>query len=226
MRRDKLPLSTIHTLAITLLTSLPDLHPPAQRRGRPCEYEDASAWWKAYDASHCATPRHTTNSRRFPPVLTLWLYQTLHQLSSTARCSVLSSSAAFRCPRCEQLPRASAGLELLRRLVEAAGKLMLEQKQCRCKRLIADDTGFGYGQKYLLMWMRASQLRQVRSHGRLVILLAVDETAQAVVVVCCCGGPYSSEVRLLAGGLRRLEKLPAVPLLADRGLMQWARCSG
>jgi hypothetical protein len=38
-------------------------------------------------------------------------------------------------------------------------------------------------------------------------------------------GPYSSEVRLLEGVLRGLEKLPAVPLMAERsfdavGLMQ------
>ena len=51
----------------------------------------------------------------------------------------------------------------------------------------------------------------------LLTLLTGDETTQAVVVACCCGGPHSSEVRWLEGVLRRLEKLPAVPLVADRG---------
>jgi hypothetical protein len=56
MRRDKLPLSTIHTLVITLLATLPGPNPPAKRRGRPRIYEDSL-------------------------ILTLWLSQTLHQLS-------------------------------------------------------------------------------------------------------------------------------------------------
>jgi hypothetical protein len=81
---------------------------------------------------------------------------------------------------------------------------------------MADGTGFGYGQKYLLQWMRGSQLRQVSSQRRLVMLVAVDEKARSVIVSWSCGGPYSSEVRLLEGVLRGLEKLPAVPLMAER----------
>lgn len=103
---------------------------------------------------------------------------------------------------------------LLQRLVEAASRPLLEQQQRRWKRLIADGAGFGFGQKYLLKWMRGSQLRQVSSHVRLVTLVAVDQHAQSVIVSCSCGGPYRSEVKLLEGVLRRLD----VPLIADRGL--------
>jgi hypothetical protein len=41
MRRDKLPLSTIHTPVITLLATLPSLNPLTKRRGRPRIYEDS-----------------------------------------------------------------------------------------------------------------------------------------------------------------------------------------
>jgi hypothetical protein len=48
------------------------------------------------------------------------------------------------------------------------------------------------------------------------MLVAVDDKARSVIVLWSCGGPYSSEVRLLEGVLRGLEKLPAVPLIAER----------
>jgi hypothetical protein len=108
-------------------------------------------------------------------------------------------------------------LELLQRLIGAAGKLLLEQKRRGWKRLIADGTGFGYGQKYLLQWMRGRQLRQVSSQVRLVMLVAVDEKARSVIVLWSCGGRTVPKFRLLEGVLRGLEKLPAAPLMADRG---------
>jgi hypothetical protein len=47
---------------------------------------------------------------------------------------------------------------------------------------------FGLVRKYLLQWMRGSQLRQVSSQGRLVMLVAVDEKARSVIVSWSCGG--------------------------------------
>jgi hypothetical protein len=164
MRRDKLPLSTIHTLGITLLATLPGLNPPAKRRDRPRIYEDSL-------------------------ILTLWLYQTLHQLSYREVLSI-AHQQGFTVPslRAYHYRVHQLAPELLQRLIEAAGKLLLELKRRGWKRLMADGTGFGYGQKYLLQWMRGSQLRQVSSQGRLVMLVAVDEKARSVIVPWSCGG--------------------------------------
>jgi hypothetical protein len=45
MRGDKLPLSTIRTLVITVLATLLGLYPPGTRRGRPRIYEDSLTLW-------------------------------------------------------------------------------------------------------------------------------------------------------------------------------------
>jgi hypothetical protein len=45
MRGDKLPLSAIRTLVITVLATLLGLYPPGTRRGRPRIYEDSLTLW-------------------------------------------------------------------------------------------------------------------------------------------------------------------------------------
>jgi hypothetical protein len=47
-------------------------------------------------------------------------------------------------------------------------------------------------------------------------MLAADEKARSVIASWSCGGRYSSDAKLLDGVLRRLEKVAAVPLIADR----------
>jgi len=75
------------------------------------------------------------------------------------------------------------------KIYRGSGQLLLKQKQRRWKRLIADGTGVWlWSEVFAEVDACASHLRQVRSHGRLVMLVAVDEKAQAVVVSCSCGG--------------------------------------
>jgi hypothetical protein len=45
--------------------------------------------------------------------------------------------------------------------------------------------------------MRGTQVREVNSHVRLVILVAVDERGRAIILGCEVGGPYASEVNML-----------------------------
>jgi len=84
------------------------------------------------------------------------------------------------------------------------------------KYLIVDGTGFGFGCKYILNWMRGTQVRQVNSHVRLVSLVAVDERG-AIIPGCEVGGPYASEVNMLKKILEALEDLPRIPFIADKG---------
>jgi hypothetical protein len=61
MRRDKLPLSTIRTLVITVLATLLGLYPPGKRRGRPRIYEDSLTLWPSQI-------RHRLSYRQVPGI--------------------------------------------------------------------------------------------------------------------------------------------------------------
>jgi hypothetical protein len=63
---------------------------------------------------------------------------------------------------------------LLKKILDESTKQFFRTKW-DFKYLIVDRTGFGFGSKYILNWMRGTQVREVNSHVRLVILVAVDE---------------------------------------------------
>ena len=165
---------------------------PVKRRGRPKIFEDAL-------------------------IVTLWLYQTLYKLSYREVLEI-AKHEGFHVPvlgdyhyRVKKLDE-----ELLKKILDESTKHFFRAKW-DFKYLIVDGTGFGFGSKYILNWMRGTQVREVSSHVRLVSLVAVDEKGRAIILGCEVGGPYASEVNMLREILDRLEELPRGPFIADKG---------
>jgi len=111
--------------------------------------------------------------------------------------------------------------ELLKSILEACAKLLLEDKQTLC--YIADATGFGFGDKSPtpatpnLNWKRGTQIKNVQSHVRLEVIMVVDENGRRIITAVESGGPYESEIEMLRKALKRLKPQKGLPFIADKG---------
>ena len=79
--------------------------------------------------------------------------------------------------------------------------------------IAVDGTGFGYGEKRELNWMRGSQIRKVSSHVK-VELLVGKVRGSAIILGVNMGEAYSDERKLLMKILEKVN-IKAKKILAD-----------
>ena len=121
------------------------------------------------------------------------LYQTLYDLSYREVLEI-ASHESFSVPALSVYHYRVKKLDEgpLQKLVEKSGKVLFQKNLEEWESLMTDGTGFGFGQKDVLHWLRGTEVRQVQFHVRLVALIAVDAKRRAIVLSCTADGPYSS----------------------------------
>jgi hypothetical protein len=82
---------------------------------------------------------------------------------------------------------------------------------------IADATGFAYGDIYSLKWKRGIEVKQIKSHIRLEVIIAVDNKGKALILGCETGKAYASEIKLLNQILNKVDFIKGLPFIADKG---------
>jgi hypothetical protein len=89
-------------------------------------------------------------------------------------------------------------------LLEKVGQYLAgkNKDKIRCY-IIVDTTGFAYRDIYNLNWRLGTEIRSVKSHIRLEIVIAVDDEDNAVIIVCETCGAYASEVKMLYRALNK-----------------------
>jgi hypothetical protein len=196
VRKSKLSLKKLYTLASHFLKRVgPNRR--AKKRGRPQKYEDAL-------------------------ITTLWLFQILNNYSYRETLEK-AKDEGFNVPSlCDYHYRVrQLDDELLKSILKACAKLLLEDKPSIC--YIADATGFGFGDKSPtpatpnLNWKRETQIKNVQSHVRLEVIMAVNENGRRIITAVESGGPYESEIEMLRKALKRLKPQKGLPFIADKG---------
>jgi hypothetical protein len=150
------------------------------KRGRPRKYQDSF-------------------------ILAIFLYQTLKQYSYREVLQELKQLG-------HGIPSLNDYYYRVRHLDEGILKLLLEKvgqylagknkDKIRCY-IIVDTTGFAYRDIYNLNWRLGTEIRSVKSHIRLEIVIAVDDEDNAVIIVCETCGAYASEVKMLYRALNK-----------------------
>ncbi len=92
-------------------------------------------------------------------------------------------------------------MEMIRRSAKEIMRV-LKAKEFHC--LVADGTGFGYGETYYMKWLKGQKLRKVRSHVKAVVLVGMVRGKEVVVGVNV-GRAYSDENKLLMPMLEGLD---------------------
>ncbi len=105
--------------------------------------------------------------------------------------------------------------KILELILEECAKFLLQDKKDRIQ--CYDATGFAFGDKYNLKWQRGTEVRTVKSHVRLEVILAVDEEGKRVIMTVETGGPYASEIEMLRKAIERIQTSKKVPFIADKG---------
>ncbi|WP_457643324.1 transposase [Persephonella sp.] len=82
-------------------------------------------------------------------------------------------------------------------------------------RLIVDGTGFGYDDTYRLSWERGKRLKEVKSHVKTEVLVAVVNGTTFPIAVEV-GRPYSDERKLFREILRKTDLKARGYIIGDR----------
>jgi len=82
---------------------------------------------------------------------------------------------------------------------------------------IADATGFAYGDIYNLKWRRGIEVKQIKSHIRLEVIIAVDNKDKALILGCETSKAYASEIKMLNQILNKVDFIKGLPFIADKG---------
>jgi hypothetical protein len=194
MKRSILTLEMIYISVKYLLSRI--RNEERKKRGRPRKYQDEV-------------------------ILTLSLFQTYNELSFREVLEI-AKREGFEVPSLNDYHYRFVALkeELMITLNEESCEAVISisnQKGWSIKLYIVGGTGFSFGDKYRLSWMRGTEVRNVKSHVRLVVVVVANDRGNAVIMSCEAGGPYASEVEMLRKILRRVRRLENVPFLADRG---------
>ena len=96
------------------------------------------------------------------------------------------------------------------------GHVLTKQRSNQWQVLLVDGTGFGFYDRYEMMWQRGQDVRQTRAHVRLVLLTMADQKGDGILRGAAVGPPYASEVQLVREILALLSHLPPLPVVADR----------
>jgi hypothetical protein len=191
MRRSKLTFSKILSYVEQFLKDRP--LPQIRRRGRSKIYTDEF-------------------------IIALWLFQVLHKFSYREVLEYVSNEG-YSVPalgnyhyRVKKLP-----LERLQNLIGSVSKEFFRREGIRLKGIVVDGTGFGYRERYVLRWLRGTEVKEVSAHVKVVVIVGVDERNRIIPLDCEVSGAYTSEIVMLRGLLERMRKGLDVPFVGDKG---------
>jgi hypothetical protein len=102
-------------------------------------------------------------------------------------------------------------------LLEKTGQHFIEKIKDKIQCYIADATGFAYGNMYSLKWKRGIEIKQIRSHIRLEVIIAVDNKGKTLILGCETGKAYASEIKMLNQILNKVDFIKRLPFIADKG---------
>ena len=100
---------------------------------------------------------------------------------------------------------------------------ILSKYHDRIKLLIVDATGFSFNELYPVKFLRGKEVRFIRSHVRVCVIIGVMELrGKRVVLAVADGGPYESEVHMAMRALSQLRRVmggeeSGIPFIADKG---------
>ena len=188
MRRSKLNLNAIFKITQSVISEK-----SPQSKGRPRIYSDAL-------------------------IISIFLYQILKKL--VYREALEEAFLAFgQAPRLStyhyrvsKLPK-----QLLKVILRKLAQKLLSKEEKVCF-LIADGTGFSYLDLYPFKFFRGLEIRKVKSHVRVVPVIAVTSSGRRIVLSAETGEAYASEIRLLLKVLEDLESkaLKGTYFIADK----------
>jgi hypothetical protein len=151
-------------------------------------------------------------------IIAIFLYQTLKQYSYREVLQELKC-LGFKTPslndyhyRVKQLNE-----NTLKLLLEKTGQHFIEKIKDKIQCYIADATGFAYGDIYSLKWRRGIEVKQIKSHIRLEVIIAVDNKGKALILGCETGKAYASEIKMLHQILNKVDFIKGLPFIADKG---------
>jgi hypothetical protein len=119
-------------------------------------------------------------------ILTLSLFQTYNELSFREVLEI-AKREGFEVPSLNDYHYRVVALEeeLMITLNEKSCEAVISisnQKGWSIKLYIVDGTGFSFGDEYRLSWMRGAEVRNVKSHVRLVVVVVVNDRGNAVIL--------------------------------------------
>jgi hypothetical protein len=100
---------------------------------------------------------------------------------------------------------------ILKLLLEKTGQCFIEKNKDKIQCYIADATGFAYGDIYDLKWRRGIEVKQIKSHIRLEVIIAVDNKGKALILGCETGKAYASEIKMLNQILNKVDFIKGLP---------------
>jgi Transposase DDE domain. len=151
-------------------------------------------------------------------IIAIFLYQTLKQYSYREVLQELKYFG-FKTPslndyhyRIKQFNE-----NTLKLLLEKTGQYFIEKTKDKIQCYIADATGFAYGDIYSLKWRRGIEVKQIKSHIRLELIIAVDNKNKVLILGCETGKAYASEIKMLNQILNKVDFIKGLPFIADKG---------
>ncbi|GIV18561.1 MAG: hypothetical protein KatS3mg023_0312 [Armatimonadota bacterium] len=179
--------TTLATIRVRTIYSLVlrfcQLHPLPKRRGRPCKYSEAL-------------------------ILTLWLLAVRENASYRRLLFALAPEILPDHP----LPALGTLAYRLQHLADKRLQQLLhwlaqqgmasETLTCETPCVFVDGTGVGYASPFFAQYLRGAQIRQQRSHVK-VVALVYWQGGRAWVIGLSCGAAYADEGRLLGEWVER-----------------------
>jgi len=89
--------------------------------------------------------------------------------------------------------------------------------------IVADGTGFSYHDLYPAKFHRGKEIRLIRSHVKICVIIGVLKSSRKRILLALRdGGPYANEAQMVIQALSQLEQLMGtrvrgVPFVADKG---------
>ena len=104
-------------------------------------------------------------------------------------------------------------LNVLKKLFRILKK-KLSNKVKEKKLMIVDGTGFGFDKTFLLKWLRGAELRKVRSHVKVVLIVIRTYEGQDIIYNLETAPAYSDERKLAIKMMKKIRKKVFI-ILAD-----------
>jgi hypothetical protein len=145
-------------------------------------------------------------------IIAIFLYQTLKQYSYREVLQELKY-LGFKTPSLNDYHYRIKQLDenILKLLLEKTGQCFIEKNKDKIQCYIADATGFAYGDIYDLKWRRGIEVKQIKSHIRLEVIIAVDDKGKALILGCETGKAYASEIKMLNQILNKVDFIKGLP---------------
>jgi hypothetical protein len=157
-------------------------------------------------------------------IIALWLFQVLHKFSYREVLEYVSNEG-YSVPalgnyhyRVKKLP-----LERLQNLIGSVSKEFFRREGIRLKGIVVDGTGFGYRERYVLRWLRGTEVKEVSAHVKVVVIVGVDERNRIIPLDCEVGGAYASEIVMLRELLKRMGIKHPLRKESKEGWERWGK---